>query len=70
MPLSAGDKFGPFEMIASQGAGGMGEVDKASDTLIKRDLARKALIKGPALAEQRPGIPGTAAHFIRRFLPD
>ena len=96
----------------------MGQLDKASDTILKRDLARKAvpaafssdpercarlqreaellaslhhpnigpiygivqaervwalvpaLIEGPPLAKELPDTPGTAAHFIRRFLPD
>ena len=43
MPLSAGDKLGLYETIASLGVGGMSEVDKASDTFLKRDLVRKAL---------------------------
>jgi len=35
MPLSAGDKLGPHEILAPIGAGGMGEVYRAKDTKLK-----------------------------------
>jgi eukaryotic-like serine/threonine-protein kinase len=41
MPLSAGDKFGPYEILAPLGAGGMGEVHKARDTRLDRIVAIK-----------------------------
>src|SRR5271170_1541530 len=41
MPLSAGDKLGPYEIIAPIGAGGMGEVYKARDTRLDRVVAIK-----------------------------
>src|SRR6202171_1409253 len=41
MPLSAGDKLGPYEIIAPLGAGGMGEVWKAHDPRLNRDVAIK-----------------------------
>ena len=34
--LSAGDKLGPYEIVAFVGAGGMGEVYKAQDTRLRR----------------------------------
>src|SRR6202040_785735 len=43
MPLSAGDRLGPYEILASIGAGGMGEVYRAKDTKLKRDVAIKVL---------------------------
>src|SRR6202035_3317119 len=43
MPLSAGDKLGPYEIVAPIGAGGMGEVYRARDTKLKRDVAIKVL---------------------------
>jgi len=41
MPLSAGDKLGPYEIIAPIGAGGMGEVYRAHDPRLGRDVAIK-----------------------------
>ena len=41
MPLSAGDRLGPYEILAPIGAGGMGEVYKAADTRLGRTVAIK-----------------------------
>ncbi len=41
MPFSAGDKLGPYEILAPLGAGGMGEVYKARDTRLDRIVAVK-----------------------------
>ena len=43
MPLSAGTRLGPYEILAPIGAGGMGEVYKAKDTKLDREVAIKIL---------------------------
>src|SRR6516225_628311 len=41
--LSPGTKLGPYEVVAALGAGGMGEVYRARDTKLNRDVALKVL---------------------------
>ena len=43
MPLSAGDRLGPYQVLSPIGAGGMGEVYKARDTRLDRTVAVKVL---------------------------
>jgi serine/threonine protein kinase len=55
--LSAGTRLGPYEIIAAIGAGGMGEVYKASDTRLDRTVAIK-ILSGTLAADP---------HFRERF---
>jgi serine/threonine-protein kinase len=43
MTLDAGTRFGPYEIVEPIGAGGMGEVYRATDTKLGRDVAIKTL---------------------------
>ena len=43
MTLAAGTRLGPFEILAPIGAGGMGEVYRARDAKLGRDIAVKVL---------------------------
>src|ERR1019366_4783322 len=43
MTLQPGDKFGPYEVLMPIGKGGMGEVWKAHDPRLNRDVAVKVL---------------------------
>ena len=54
MALSAGTRLGPYEILGPIGAGGMGEVHRARDTRLGRDVAVKVL-------------PGDASHTPERL---
>ena len=43
MPLTSGDRLGPYEILSPLGAGGMGEVYRATDSRLKRQVAIKVL---------------------------
>ena len=59
MPLSAATKLGSYEILAPIGAGGMGEVYRAKDTKLEREVAIKVL--PPAVAQD----PERLARFER-----
>jgi serine/threonine protein kinase len=44
-PVPSSQKLGPYDILASIGAGGMGEVFRARDTRLNRDVAVKVLPK-------------------------
>jgi len=48
MPLQPGDKLGPYEILAPIGSGGMGEVYRARDPRLARQVAIKVLPAGLA----------------------
>jgi len=53
LALASGIRLGPYEVIAQIGAGGMGEVYRARDTKLSRDVALKILPDGFALDGDR-----------------
>jgi serine/threonine-protein kinase len=59
MALSAGARVGPYEILSALGAGGMGQVYRATDTTLKRQVAVKIL--PPSLAAD----PERLARFQR-----
>jgi serine/threonine-protein kinase len=59
MPLVAGDRLGRYEILAPLGAGGMGEVYRARDAQLERDVAVKVLPDAVA------GDPDRLARFER-----
>ena len=63
MTLEPGTRIGPYEVTAAIGAGGMGEVYRARDTKLNRDVAIKILPpQCMANAERR-------ARFVREAHP-
>src|SRR4051812_5418082 len=53
MPLPARSQLGPYEIIAPLGAGGMGEVYRARDTQLGREVAIKIISPERAANEER-----------------
>ena len=55
LPLSRSDKIGDYEVLSLLGRGGMGEVYRAHDSRLKRDVAVKVLPAALALDPDRMG---------------
>ncbi len=55
MPLAPGTRLGPYEVAAAIGVGGMGEVYRARDTKLGRDVALKILPETFAQDARPPG---------------
>src|SRR5262252_2737747 len=53
MPLASGTRLGSYEVIGPLGAGGMGEVYRARDPRLKRDIAIKVLPDDVASSPER-----------------
>ena len=53
MTLSAGTRLGPYEILSPLGAGGMGEVYRARDSKLHRDVAIKVLPESLAADPER-----------------
>ncbi len=59
MPLTNGTKLGPYEIVAPLGSGGMGEVYRARDSKLGRDVAVKVLSEALA-SDARAYSPGSS----------
>ena len=53
MTLEAGSRLGPYQIVAPLGAGGMGEVYRARDPRLGRDVAVKTLLAGWAASPEK-----------------
>ncbi len=65
MALTPGTRLGPYAITAQIGVGGMGEVYRATDTKLKRDVAVKVL---PAALASDPFLGVFADRHVPRHL--
>ena len=63
MTIAAGSRFGPYEILSALGAGGMGEIYRARDTRLDRDVAVKVVPSALAGDSKKFGTQGTDLDF-------
>jgi len=73
VPLTSGSRLGPYEILSPIGAGGMGEVYRARDSRLNRDVAIAAIKALPDLGETthrkvvlQPAGPRSGSTLLRR----
>ena len=64
MPLGPGTRLGPYEILSALGAGGMGEVYRARDMKLGRDVALKVIPDTFALDPDRLARFTREAHVL------
>jgi len=64
MPLPPGVRLGPYEILGAIGAGGMGEVYRARDHKLGRDVALKVLPEAFSSDAQRMARFGREAKIL------
>lgn len=69
MAIQSGDRLGPYEIVAAIGAGGMGEVYRARDSKLGRDVALKILPHPFAHDAERMARFEREAKFLASFNP-
>ena len=71
MPLQAGTRLGPYEIVALIGAGGMGEVWLATELRLGRKVALKLLPAGPhARSRPHPAVRAGSPRRVRAQSPE
>ena len=65
LSLTPGTRLGPYEVVSAIGAGGMGEVYRATDTKLKRQVAIKILPPSLAADHDRLGALSTRSRSAR-----
>ena len=69
MTLAEGDRLGRYEILGELGAGGMGEVYRARDTSLEREVAVKVLPEGMARDADRLHRFEREAKVVARLAP-
>jgi len=67
MALRSKTRLGPYKIVSAIGAGGVGEVYRARDPRLKRDVAIKVLPRSFSAARQRDGRRGSG-HLQPEFI--